>query len=161
MVDQDTKVALRRHPLLVRLDTEQLARVTAAGEVEQYQSDEVIVSEGSLGDAMFLVLAGRAAIIKEGAGPRALAELAAGEFFGEMSLVDAAVRSASVVAVSEGCRVFRLPNTALRALAEEDPRAMNAVLVAIVRVLSDRLRHMNETIAAVASLSDWLAGAII
>lgn len=160
MVDHDTKSALKRHPLLVRLDTAQLGRVMAAGEVERYDADELIVSEGSLGDAMFLLLGGRAAIIKEGAGPRALAELGPGEFFGEMSLVDAAPRSASVAA-TEVCTVFRLPNTALRALAEEDPRAMNAVLVAIVRVLSDRLRHMNETITAVASLSDWLAGAII
>jgi CRP/FNR family transcriptional regulator, cyclic AMP receptor protein len=152
--------SLRDHPLLQRLADEQLERFASAGEVESYAPGEEIVTEGSLGDSIYLVLSGNATVQKGGVGGRKLAALGAGEFFGEMSLVEAASRSASVIAV-EPTEVFRLPNQALHRLAAEDPRAMNIVLIAIVRTLSQRLRQMNETIAAVGQLSDWISGSLV
>jgi CRP-like cAMP-binding protein len=151
---------LRRHPLLHRLSDEQLRRFAQAGEVESYEAGETIVTEGTLGDSIYLVLSGAAEVHKEGAGGRKLAVLRAGEFFGEMTLVEAASRCATVIA-SEESEIFRLPNQAVHRLANEDPRAMNVVLVAIIRVLSERLRHMNETVATVGQLSDWLAGSLV
>jgi len=130
---------LRRHPLLHRLSDEQLRRFAQAGEVESYAPGETIVSEGSLGDSIYLILSGTAEVHKEGAGGRKIALIAAGE----------------------ESEVFRLPNQAVHRLANEDPRAMNVVLVAIIRVLSERLRHMNETVATVGQLSDWLAGSLV
>jgi len=153
-------VSLRDHPLLQRLADEQLERFASAGEVETYAAGEVIVTEGSLGDSIYLVLCGNTAVQKGGVGGRRLATLGAGEFFGEMSFVEAAPRSASVVAL-EPTDVFRLPNQALHRLAADDPRAMNAVLVMIIRTLSQRLRQMNETISTVGQLSDWIAGSLV
>jgi CRP-like cAMP-binding protein len=151
---------LRRHPLMRPLSKDQLVRVVKAGELEIYAPDEVIVTEGTLGDAIYLILDGRTQVRKKKAGDRQLAELAAGEFFGEMSLVEATARSATVVAAEE-TRVFRLPNQELQRLAEEDPKCMVRVLTVIVRTLSARLRSMNDTLATVSQLSDWLAGTIV
>ena len=151
---------LRGHPLTNPLSEDQLLGFARAGEFELYQPGEAIVTEGTLGDAVYLLLDGRAAVTKKECGSRELAALEAGEFFGEMSVVEATARSATVVAV-EPCSVFRLPNQELHRLAEEDPQSMNRLLVMIIRTLSARLRRMNNTLTTVAQLSDWLAGTMV
>jgi CRP/FNR family transcriptional regulator, cyclic AMP receptor protein len=151
---------LRSHPLFHRLAEGQLQRFADAGELETFAAQEVIVSEGSLGDSIFFILSGRTEVHKEGSGGRSLAILEAGDFFGEMTLVEATSRCASVVAL-ELTHVYRLPNPALHRLATEDPRGMNTVLVGIIRALSERLRRMNEMVAEVGQLSDWIAGSLV
>jgi CRP-like cAMP-binding protein len=148
---------LRRHPLFVRLTSEQLVRFARAGELEAFRPGEDVVVEGTLGDAMYLILTGSCAVSKGG---RNLATLYPGEFFGEMSLVEPATRSATVVA-AEPAQLFRLPHFVLQNLLEEDPQAFTQVLVAIVRVLSERLRQTNSLLGSVGQLADWLAGSLV
>jgi CRP/FNR family transcriptional regulator len=86
--------------------------------------------------------------------------LYSGEFFGEMSLVEPVPRSAGVVA-AEQSYLFRLPYFELRNLLEADPKALNSVMVVIVRVLSERLRRTNEKLGSIGQLADWLAGSLV
>lgn len=125
--------------------------------METFDRGEVVVTEGSLGDALYLVLSGAVTVRKGG---RVLATLGAGEFFGEMCLVEPATRCADVVA-EEPSFLFRMPTTALQTLLEQEPAAANAVLVTIVRVLSDRLRRTNTLLGSVGHLADWLAGSLV
>ena len=148
---------LERHPLLVNLAPEQLERIAAAGEVESYNPNEQIVVEGSLGDALFLILSGQVAVHR---GPQTFATLAGGEFFGEMSLVEPAPRSASVTAMS-ATFLFRLPHDALRQLISDDAHGASVLLVHIVKVLSERLRRANTMLSSVDMLADWLAGSMV
>jgi CRP/FNR family transcriptional regulator len=148
---------LERHPLLAHLEPDQLARISAAGEVESYNPGEPVVVEGSLGDALFLILSGQLAVHR---GPQTFATLGGGEFFGEMSLVEPAPRSASVTAMSASF-VFRLPHDALRGLIAEQASAANVLLVQIVRTLSERLRRANQMLSSVDMLADWLAGSMV
>jgi CRP/FNR family transcriptional regulator len=148
---------LERHPLLVHLAPDQLARVARAGEVESYNPGENVVAEGSLGDALFLVLSGDVAVHR---GPQTFATLSAGEFFGEMSLVEPAPRSATVTAMS-ATFLFRLPHDALRYLIANDSAVANILLVQIVKTLSERLRRANQMLSSVDLLADWLAGSMV
>ena len=148
---------LERHPLLVNLTPEQLEQLAKVGEVESYNPSENIVVEGSLGDALFLILSGQVAVHK---GPQTFATLSAGDFFGEMSLVEPAPRSATVTSMS-ATFVFRLPHDALRALLIDDPHAASILLVQVVKTLSERLRRANQMLSSVDLLADWLAGSMV
>ncbi len=150
---------LKAHPLVRLLTDEQLRRFAQAGELELFKPGEDIVLAGSLGDSFYLILSGRCAVVPA-AGGSPLATLGAGEFFGEMSLIEPATRSATVRAedVSE---LFRIPNFSLANLLQDDPIALNLVLVTIVRVLSQRLRRTNELVGSVEKLSEWLAGSLV
>jgi CRP-like cAMP-binding protein len=148
---------LERHPLLVKLTREQLERVARAGEVESYNPNETIVAEGTLGDALFLVLSGEVAVHR---GAQTFATLGGGDFFGEMSLVEPAPRSATVTSMS-ATFLFRLPHDALRALITEDASAANVLLVHVVKTLSERLRRANQMLSSVDLLADWLAGSMV
>jgi CRP-like cAMP-binding protein len=148
---------LERHPLLVKLTHEQLERVAKAGEVESYNPNETIVAEGTLGDALFLVLSGEVAVHR---GTQTFATLGGGDFFGEMSLVEPAPRSATVTSMS-ATFLFRLPHDALRSLITEDASAANVLLVHVVKTLSERLRRANQMLSSVDLLADWLAGSMV
>jgi CRP-like cAMP-binding protein len=149
---------LGQHPLLKRLLPEQLNRFTRAGDVEIFREGEDIVVAGTLGDSLYLILSGAATVHTESG--RELARLEAGDFFGEMSLIEPALRSATVRADGHS-ELFRLPHFAVANLLQDDPLAMNHVLVAIVRALSARLRHTNQLVGDVAKLSDFLASALV
>jgi CRP-like cAMP-binding protein len=148
---------LERHPLLVHLGPEQIARLSRAGEIESYNAGEVIVAEGSLGDALFLILSGQVAVHR---GQQTFATLQGGEFFGEMSLVEPAPRSASVSSMS-ATFLFRLPHDALRELIADDSQGASVLLVQIVKTLSERLRRANQMLSSVDMLADWLAGSMV
>jgi CRP-like cAMP-binding protein len=148
---------LERHPLLVNLTPDQLERVARAGEVESYNPNETIVAEGTLGDALFLVLSGQVAVHR---GTQTFATLGGGDFFGEMSLVEPAPRSATVTSM-QATFLFRLPHDALRSLISEDADAANVLLVHVVKTLSERLRRANQMLSSVDMLADWLAGSMV
>jgi CRP-like cAMP-binding protein len=148
---------LERHPLLVNLTGEQLQRVARAGEVESYNPNEQIVIEGSLGDALFLILSGQVAVHR---GAQTFATLGGGEFFGEMSLVEPAPRSATVTSM-QATFLFRLPHDALRSMITEDPSIASILLVHVVKTLSERLRRANAMLSSVDMLADWLAGSMV
>lgn len=148
---------LERHPLLARLTHEQCQRIAQAGEIETFREGELIVEDGTPSDALYLILSGRVEVVK---GARSLSTLEAGEFFGEMSLVEPVPRSASVLA-AENSFLFRLPYFELQNLLESDPHAFNAMFVMLVRTLSERLRRANELLGSIGQLADWLAGSLV
>jgi CRP-like cAMP-binding protein len=157
-VDRTVRTAiLRAHPLLARLDPDQLDQFMNVGESEIYREGERICSEGTLGDALYLILSGTAEVVKGG---RRLALLKPGEFFGEMSLVEPLPCSATVQA-TELLEVFRLPHAATQRILAADPQALTVVLASVVRVLSQRLRRTNELLGSVGLLSEWLKGSLV
>lgn len=152
-----TRAILERHPLLSQLSPDRVARLGREGEIETWKAGEDIVAEGSLGDALYLVLSGEVAVHRDG---KTFATLGAGEIFGEMSLVEPAPRSASVSAMSPTF-LFRLPNTALHRLLTDDPYTASSLLMQVVKTLSDRLRKSNQMLSSVDKLADWLAGSLV
>lgn len=84
---------LARMPLFARLAERELLRVMQVVEVRTYDDGQTVIREGDKGDELFIVLSGKVAVSRGG---EPLTRLGAGEHFGEMALIRAAARSASV-----------------------------------------------------------------
>ncbi|MBK7401338.1 MAG: Stp1/IreP family PP2C-type Ser/Thr phosphatase [Myxococcales bacterium] len=86
---------LAKMALFSRLTERELLRVMQAAEIREYERGAYIMKEGEKGDELFVVLTGRVAVVR---GEATLTTLGPGEHVGEMALIRAVPRSASVIA---------------------------------------------------------------
>jgi small-conductance mechanosensitive channel len=98
---------LRRVDILDVLDDEMLQALAEKVSTRRYAVGERILKQGDEGDQLFIVEHGEVAVVlePENAAPIELARLGKGKFFGEMSLMTGARRTASVRATRE-CAVL-------------------------------------------------------
>ena len=110
-----------------------------------YRDGEEIIRQGNAGESMYVVQSGRVEVVL-GAGQadeRHLAFLEAGDFFGEMSVFEKEVRSATVRAAGEA-RVLKVDRkTLLRRIREDPLLAFN-----LLKTMSHRLRVLNAELAS-------------
>ena len=125
------------------LGERELRVVEAFAHERQFLPDEVVFDAGEDGQALYVVVSGRVAVIAEGAGDRPLAELVAGEFFGEMGLLDGAPRSAQIRAL-EPTTLVVLPRTEFDRLMVSHARIASCISLQLARHLGRRLRAMLE-----------------
>jgi CRP-like cAMP-binding protein len=90
-------------PLFQGLGERQLQRLAKRFKQRNYAKGEAIVHQGTLGIGLFILESGRADVVHEGAdGEKAtINHLGPTDFFGELSLLDEAPRTASVVATED------------------------------------------------------------
>ncbi|MFO0760192.1 MAG: cyclic nucleotide-binding domain-containing protein [Byssovorax sp.] len=142
--------ALQRIPLFAYLVYREISEVLAIGQTLRFSPGERIVHEGDPGGDLFVVLQGRVAVE---AGGVTMATLEPGGHFGEMGLVDAAPRSASVLAV-EPTKVLLIPRAEMMGLMHREPVVGVKLLWVLAQSLSQRLRTANlgwsEAVAASA-----------
>lgn len=140
---------LARVPLLRALPED--LRRTLAGSLEEksYAAGEQIFSRGDPGDRMYLVVEGEVEIYlpaEPGAQPVVLRRLSDGDYFGELSLLDGGVRSASASAIG-GVRLLALSQEAFLATALGSTDASHLLM----RELTARLRSTTTLLAERAS----------
>jgi CRP-like cAMP-binding protein len=133
-----------------------LRRVVDIGLEEQYKSNATIFAENSPGDKFYMIVEGAVRIsrIVPGMGEEALAVLRPGAYFGEMSLIDDAPRSATAVC-HEKCRLFVLNRRDLEDLLFVDRDLAYELLWNWVRTLSRRLRATNDKMTFLATTSKF------
>src|SRR5207245_4990079 len=100
--------ALAGVPLFQGLSKRHLNRLAAAADEVSFGSGETLVQQGLTGEALFVMLEGEARVVRDG---RTVANLLPGDFFGEVSLVDGGLRTASVLSHTPvvAIRAFRPP----------------------------------------------------
>jgi CRP/FNR family transcriptional regulator, cyclic AMP receptor protein len=100
-----TKVAelLAQAPLFAELSPEDFEHLAEMARIRTYQRGELIVRQGEPATGCYMIASGAVEVIKEAreAPPTVLATLGAGEFFGEMAVIDDHPRSATVRALDE------------------------------------------------------------
>jgi len=133
-----------------------LKRVANIGSEVEYKRNERMFSEGDSGDKFYLILDGSVRISREvpGMGEEALAVLRAGNYFGEMSLIDDAPRSAGALA-HERCKLFEVGRQDLEELLFVDRDLGYEFLWNVVRTLSRRLRATNDKMTFLATTSKF------
>src|SRR3954447_10351274 len=104
----------------------------------QFGDREVIVTQGSSGDSMYVVQSGQVEVIHttESGEDQQLATLKPGQFFGEMAIFEDEVRSATVRAVGDA-RVLEVDKKTVEKRLQDDPR----LAVNMLRTMSSRVRE--------------------
>ncbi|HSE15035.1 MAG TPA: cyclic nucleotide-binding domain-containing protein [Candidatus Deferrimicrobium sp.] len=112
-----------------------------------YNSGEIIVRQGDVGECMYFIQAGKVEVIRESDGKDVkLAELGQGEFFGEMALFEKGVRSATVRPLGE-VRVLSVDKRLFLRKIHEDP----ALAFRIMQKMSRRIRDLDKELGALRS----------
>ena len=120
-------------PLFEGFSKRRLRKLARRAQFADYAGGDEIVSTGGAGDAFYVVLSGTA----KARGKPAARTLAAGDYFGEMAVLDGGQRSATVIATSE-LQVMRVPREAFLELAKDEP----ALTASMLAQLGARVREL-------------------
>jgi CRP-like cAMP-binding protein len=152
LTDEQEVALLEKVPIFQGLARVNLKRVAAIGKVEEHPLGHTIFEEGDAGETFYIVLSGSVRISRmvPGMGEEALGIVKAGSYFGEMSLLDDAPRSAHAL-VHERCRLFVMSKTDLEELLFVDRELAYDLLWNFVRTLSRRLRESNDKMTFLAT----------
>jgi CRP-like cAMP-binding protein len=146
----DIVAFLREARLFRDIPSQDLAVLAQSMRERSLKKGHVLFREGDAGNEMFLVRSGTVIISKlvTGRVDQVLARVGSGEFFGEMSLIDGAPRSATIQADTDVVLLV-LDRHELQRLVEVNPRAAAEFFRALVQVLFERLRATGELVAEV------------
>ena len=105
----------------------------------------VIVSQGSTGRDMFIIESGSLKVsVLSGEGKEiSFVVLRAGDYFGELSMIDGRKRSATVTAI-EGSELLVLDHAEYQQLLRDNPHTATEFLTRLLQTLADRIRATDE-----------------
>jgi CRP-like cAMP-binding protein len=141
---------LKKVPLFAEFGDEDLTAIASLVQTRRFAKHAVLVYEGDPGDALFIVVKGNVAVTRlsnEGK-ESILSILKEGDFFGEMGVLDASPRSATIKALGDVEVAILSRKDFLEMLARSAQMSLRLVLT-----LSSRLRATNQAIQA-ASYQD-------
>jgi CRP-like cAMP-binding protein len=136
--------ALSKTQIFSGLEREALHRLAGLSQQRRYDRGDVILSEGDKSRELFIVADGMVQIsLRTGGASTPLANLGAGQVFGEMALVDRGARSATVEAVKDGTQVYVIAHDDLLHICETDNHVGYLLMRNLAAELSLRLRYQN------------------
>jgi pyruvate,water dikinase len=97
-VDAETVDAIERVPLFDGISARDVAGIAAMFKERRFEAGELVTKEGSGAAAFFVIESGDATVTLGG---RELARLSAGDYFGEVALIDDGARTATVTATTD------------------------------------------------------------
>jgi len=118
---------------------QEIMKVLSVATMENFDKDEVILIENEPGEDFYIILSGEVQVTANG---KVIARLGVGKHFGEMSLIDMAPRSASVVTTAPS-RLIKIKRKDFISLIKEDTHLGIKLLWSFLQDLSDRLRITN------------------
>ena len=143
MSNEMTLEALRSVPLFASLTDEAAIELRSLLATTEVVANTQLFRKEDTGDAMYLIETGRVriSIVDEDRKEITLAELAQGDFFGEMSIIDGRKRSADAKVIEDG-RLAVLSRHDFLAFVRANPD----VALGMLGALTDRLRRTDELI---------------
>lgn len=124
-------------PIFTGLSRRQINKLVDASKTTTHHEGHEVAKEGEGSLAMHLILSGTAEVRVHGEVQRTLG---AGDYFGEISMIDGKKRSASVTA-SSPMSTLAVPHVAFQKLLETEPAFASTLLV----LLCSRLREAESS----------------
>jgi CRP-like cAMP-binding protein len=132
--------------ILPELSRQQLDQILSKVNTITYQAGTVIIRQGDLADTFFILMEGEVEVLKEepGGETRLLSRLGAGDYFGEIGLLQGVRRTATVRAISDAAvKVLILDReTFTRIVSESDLVAGEIARVVQRRSMATRLSEV-------------------
>ncbi|EIP96531.1 putative membrane protein [Opitutaceae bacterium TAV1] len=161
---------LKEVPLFKFLSDQERETLGNTLEIVRYPKNSTVFNVGDPGDSFYVICTGNVEVFfKNNTGEQVVLETPrAGEFFGELSMLDGGPRSASVRVV-EDLEAVRVSRDRLEAFLQAHPTTAMSFLTAMgrrMRVSAEKLRHtatrnVNEAAAdnrtLVQKAADWIA----
>jgi CRP-like cAMP-binding protein len=126
-------------PLFAGLPPKHLKRIRDLAEPADYMAGASLVKEGTEGDSFFVILEGLAKVT---VGKRTINRLMPGDYFGEISLLDGGLRSASVVSETP-LKVLMIDRKRFLKLLEDE----GAIAIALLEGLARLIRRTDRSLA--------------
>ena len=127
---------LKQVPLFQGLDNKSLKRLSETFIDRAFVPDQELAVEGSGGVGFFVIESGEAVVTVEGGERRTLG---AGDWFGEIALLDAGLRTATVTAKSDG-KMYGLTQWQFRPLVEENA----SIAWPLLQAMAKRTRELEQ-----------------
>jgi CRP/FNR family transcriptional regulator, cyclic AMP receptor protein len=127
---------LRQVPLFQGLDNKSLKTLAETFVDRVFVADQELTVEGSGGVGFFLIESGEARVSVDGEERRVIG---AGDYFGEVALLDAGLRTATVTAISDG-KMYGLTQWQFRPLVEENA----AIAWPLLQAMARRTRELEQ-----------------
>jgi CRP-like cAMP-binding protein len=133
--------------LFSELNEAELREIAALAQTRSVPTDTTIFHEGDPADSIFLVVGGRVKVVTTSSDGKEfiLSVLGAGQVFGEMGLLEAAPRSASVVSITE-VELLIIKREDFDRLLTSSPGISRKLMA----ILSRRLRRANSKMESLA-----------
>jgi hypothetical protein len=137
------------------LSREELDRFLNAATLVSASPGDRILREGERGDTVYILLKGLADVTRGDSGERTVNLLGAGDIFGEVGLLTATPRTASVIARAP-CEVLVLSGPQLERFLEREPLIAARVLMNLSRILAAKLAQMTLDLPDLSSFEKVL-----
>ena len=112
--------------------------------VKHYKAGATLFVEGMTGEILYVVLKGKVDICKKTAKDEiVIASMGPGDFFGELSLIDAAPRSATARVV-EDAELVAITKKVFDDMLNADPKVTAKLLIEFLRTAAKRLRDTDK-----------------
>lgn len=137
----DHSKLLARIPLFQGLSAEDLSSIAALARTRHYRAKQMIVQQSDPGDDLFVIVNGHTKVVTSDAEGRdtALGIMGPSEVFGEVSLLEGAERSATIIAL-EPCEMLVIERAPFLEMLVNHPH----LAIRLLTVLARRLRRLTE-----------------
>jgi CRP/FNR family transcriptional regulator, cyclic AMP receptor protein len=142
--DREWADVLAGLPLFAGIAKRDLRRIVREADFAEFAPGDLVVSTAAPADHFYVILSGQA----RASGRQTARALRAGNYFGEMGVLDREPRSVSIVAMSD-LHVMRLPRHVFDEALERHPSLARAFLTG----LTSRVRELERDVRRVGGLT--------
>lgn len=135
----DRLAQFRDLPLFAGCTPDELKELDQLADEVHVPAGRTVLRQGDLGQEFALIIDGEADVVKDG---QIVATLGAGDYFGEIALLDSVTRTASVVAKSD-LILQVLDRRGFNTLLDDQPRLSRSMLKGLAHRLAE-LEDQNE-----------------
>ena len=131
------------------LDPDELAKLSSKAVTHSYPKNTIVINQGDISNSLHVIVSGKVRVFlsNEDGKEIILNTHGPGESFGEMALLDARPRSASII-TTEASKLAIISKADFEAFLKEHPQTM----LKILQQAFSRLRALTETVSSLALL---------